>query len=76
MDSLSFVHKIMVRDDGHMVTISRVLLPEYANAREINFRPNLDKDGLGISSHTFETDDNVQVTSIVFTYAQYVDPKG
>ena len=58
LDSLSFSNKIMVTDDGQMVAISRILLPEYAKAKEIHFRPTLDRDGFGISTHIFETDDN------------------
>ena len=78
MNSLVFANKIMVSDDGHMISIGRILLPEYAREKLVTFRPILDKDGLGISCHSFETEENVKVTLIIFTHPQkyYTDSNG
>ena len=29
-DSLKFAHKVLVTDDGHLITVCRALIPEYS----------------------------------------------
>ena len=73
MKTLMFTNKILIRGDGQMVAVARVVLPEYINKEELK----RDDDELGMSTHRFKIDDDHHLTIVVFTclQEQFKDPK-
>ena len=81
MDSLNFQQKILISDDGHIVVVARVLVPEHTGQPKLNAQNPEIKQGtkknkkqlpseLEMSQHTLrlaETDYKETITCLVIT---------
>ena len=70
LQSLALANRVLVTDDGQLVSVSRVVLPEYTKGHGIEKRLAKDKNHVKMSVHKFEMDDGATVHSIVVTVPQ------
>ena len=66
MKSIMFTNKILVQGDGQLVTVARVVLPEYKNKEKLKRGDN----ELGMSTHRFKIGEGQYLTVIVFICLQ------
>ena len=65
-----------MENDKHMICISRVVLPELENQMKLDSKIESEND-MGLSIYRFKTDDQMDVTTVVFHCKQenFWDPK-